>query len=108
MAVRPVLLTLLMAGLLISLLSPANPAAAGDRCVRPNAQLSGAAGSAVERCLMVPVRPNADRIASDFGPTVGELYDAQGNPVDRHGNIVAVSQDRSGVGRPLQVFVSER
>ena len=107
MAVRPTLLTLLMAGLLIALI-PANPAAASDRCVRPNTQQSGAAGPAVDRCLMVPVRPNADRIASDFGPAVGEPFDAQGNPVDRHGNIVAVSQDRSGMGRPLQVFVSDR
>jgi hypothetical protein len=108
MAVRPTLLTLLIAGLLIALLIPANPAAAGDRCVRPNTQVSGVAGPAVDRCLMVPVRPNADRVASDFGLTAGEPYDAQGNPVDRYGNIIAVSQDRSGAGRPLQVFVSDR
>jgi hypothetical protein len=42
---------------------------------------------------------------SDHGAAVGERYDWQGNPVDRHGNIVAVPTGRSGSTR--EVFVQE-
>jgi hypothetical protein len=42
---------------------------------------------------------------SDHGAAVGERYDAQGNPADRQGNIIAVPTGRSGSVR--EVFVQE-
>jgi hypothetical protein len=42
---------------------------------------------------------------SDHGAAVGERYDWQGNPIDRHGNVVAVPTGRSGSTR--EVFVQE-
>ena len=80
-------------------------ATAGERCAQQSTP-------GTDRCLVVTlrpvtlgpvtVRPNAEPPASDFGPS----YDAQGNPVDRQGNVIAVSQDRSGSAR--QVFASDR
>ena len=80
-------------------------ASAGERCAQQSTP-------GTDRCLMVTlrpvtlgpvtVRPNAEPTASDFGPS----YDAEGNPVDRHGNVIAVSQDRPGSAR--QVFASDR
>src|SRR5215468_4391760 len=40
---------------------------------------------------------------SDHGPG----YDAQGNPVDRHGNIVAVPKGRPASGQVREVFIGE-
>ena len=42
---------------------------------------------------------------SDHGMAVGERYDAQGNPVDHQGNIIAAPAGRSGSGR--EVFAQE-
>jgi hypothetical protein len=40
---------------------------------------------------------------SDHGPE----YDAQGNSVDRHGDIIAVPAGRTASGQVREVFVSE-
>jgi hypothetical protein len=59
-----------------------------------------------ERCVVVESAPGTPQVLSDHGMTVGEPYDAQGNLIDRLGNIVA----RPG-RQPQQVrevFVRER
>jgi hypothetical protein len=74
---------------------------------------------AFDRTCMQKQDPQADRCVasvtvpetvvygtlSDHGAAVGERYDWQGNPIDRHGNIVAVPTGRSGSTR--EVFVQE-
>jgi microcystin degradation protein MlrC len=50
-------------------------------------------------------RQDAQGQGSDHGMAVGERYDAQGNPVDRQGNVIAVPNGRSGSNR--EVFVQE-
>jgi hypothetical protein len=65
-----------------------------DGCVR---YIDGQA--TVIRCA-----PAAPRLLSDHGMTAAEPYDAQGNPVDRDGNVVAVPGGRT---QHREVFASE-
>jgi hypothetical protein len=68
-----------------------------DGCVRYVAHQA-----MVVRCAL-----DEPRMLSDHGMTAGEPYDVQGNPVDRHGNVVAVPEN----GRARQareVFADER
>jgi len=74
--------------------SIAHASAATDGCVR---YVEGQA--MVVRCAVAP------QVLADHGVAVGEPYDAQGNPVDRHGNVVAVPDRREQVAR--EVFTSE-
>lgn len=68
-----------------------------DACVRYVAQQA-----MVVRCALAE-----PQILSDHGMTAGESYDVQGNPVDRHGNVIAVpSGQREQPAR--EVFASER
>lgn len=56
-----------------------------------------------DRCIAMlsPIIVEDIRIAADHGPG----YDDRGNPLDRHGNVIAV-QDRSGGAR--EVFTSDQ
>ena len=112
MSMRASLGTCLIAAALLSAAGAANgqdqsiaratAASAGmDGCVR---YVSGQA--IVVRCAL-----GTPQIVADHGMTAGEPYDAQGNPVDRHGNVVAVPEGRGQGGRnqaAREVFASDR
>jgi len=90
----------LSAFLILGVLSLASTAQAFDRtCAQKQNQ--GA------RCAVAMTAPETVVYGtlSDHGMAVGEPYDAQGNPVDCHGNIVAVPAARSGSVR--EVFAQE-
>ena len=74
----------------------ARASGAMDGCVRYVAQQA-----MVVRCAL-----GDPRIVSDHGLTAGESYDVQGNPVDRHGNVVAVPE--GGRAQHREVFANER
>jgi hypothetical protein len=88
--------------LLIGMLSLASGAQALDCTQRQDVRGQGA-----DRCMASVTVPETvvHGTLSDHGRAVGERYDAQGNPVDRQGNIVAVPAGRSGSSR--EVFVQE-
>src|SRR5262249_22407867 len=71
--------------------SIAHASSATDGCVRSMAQQA-----MVVRCAIEP------QVASDHGMTAGEAYDMHGNPIDRHGNVIAVPAQ--GRGQPREVF----
>jgi len=85
--------------LILGVLSLASAAQAFDRTC--------AQGQGADRCVASMTVPETVVYGtlSDHGKAVGERYDAQGNPVDRQGNIVAVPTGRSGSTR--EVFVQE-
>jgi hypothetical protein len=56
-----------------------------------------------DRCMPVAPETTVYGAMSDHGPG----YDAQGNPVDRHGDIIAVPAGRATPGQVREVFVSE-
>ena len=73
-----------------------------------NATLADACGkvrkAAADRCLVAAIPDTMARgSVSDHGPD----YDAQGNPLDRHGNIVAVPAGWAGSREAREVFVSD-
>ena len=102
----------LLASIAIVLLSPAGPAYSLDpiagppsrgkpASIRADACGPGPGRAAPERCLAVIVTDlPAGRVLSDHGASVGEPYDAQGNPLDRHGDIVAVPEAPATAGAP--------
>ena len=65
-----------------------------DGCMRPVAWQPGLA-----RCALVEPA-SGPRMLSDH-----ESYDAHGNPLDRHGDVIAVPEGRA---RAREVFASER
>ena len=90
--------------LILGVLSLTSAAQALDRaCV----QRQDAQGQSADRCMASVTVPETIVYGtlSDHGAAVGERYDAQGNPIDRQGNIVAVPTGRSGSVR--EVFVQE-
>jgi hypothetical protein len=90
--------------LFLGVLSLTSAAQAFDRSC---AQRQDAQGQNVDRCMASVTVPETTVYGtlSDHGAAVGERYDAQGNPIDRQGNIVAVPTGRSGSVR--EVFVQE-
>ncbi len=90
--------------LIFGALSLVGAAQAFDRsCAQQrNGQSQGA-----DRCMAAITVPETVVYGtlSDHGMAVGERYDAQGNPVDRQGNIVAVPTGRDGSVR--EVFAQE-
>lgn len=70
--------------------SIARASAASDDCVR---YVEGQA--MVVRCAAAP------QVLADHGGAVGEPYDVQGNPVDRHGDVVAVPESRGRAAREV-------
>jgi hypothetical protein len=102
----------LLTSIAIVMLSPAGPAYSFDPIAgpssrtkpapaRPDACRPGAGRAAPERCLAVIVIDlPAGRVLSDHGASVGEPYDAQGNLLDRQGNIVAVPEAPGTAGVP--------
>ena len=91
----------LSALLIVGSLSLAGGAQALDRaCMQTQAQNA-------DRCVASMTVPETIVYGtmSDHGMTVGERYDAQGNPIDRQGNVIAVPAGRSGSNR--EVFVLE-
>jgi hypothetical protein len=100
----------LPASLFVELLWLATPASAFDRPIAaasaPAASAcAGARGPVLERCLLETSGASAERVLSDHGFP----YDAQGNLLDRHGNILAVPEGRHGAGpwQAREVFVRE-
>ena len=94
---------ILSASLILGVLSLASTAQAFDRtCATQGAQKQG-----VGRCAATMTVPETVVYAtmSDHGMAVGERYDAQGNPVDHQGNIIAVQVGRSGSSR--EAFAQE-
>jgi hypothetical protein len=90
--------------LILGVLSLTSAAEAFDRsCV----QRQDAQGQNADRCMASVTVPETIVYGtlSDHGAAVGERYDAQGNSVDRQGNIIAVPTGRSGSVR--EVFVQE-
>jgi hypothetical protein len=77
----------------------AGPAREIDGCVRPVAWQPGGG-----RCALV--EPAAGQVLSDHGMMAGEAYDAQGNPVDRHGDVIAVPAGRASQAR--EVFARDQ
>lgn len=81
------------------------PASAGDRSVTN----ASAAAREVDGCMRLEARQPAERCAlveprqilSDHGA----IYDAQGNPLDRNGDVIAVPAGRASQSR--EVFASE-
>ena len=94
----------LTASLILGVLSLASAAQAFDRsCAAQGTQTQDAG-----RCVVAMTVPETVVYGtmSDHGMAVGERYDAQGNPVDHQGNIIAVSEGgRAGSSR--QVFTQE-
>jgi hypothetical protein len=93
----------LSASLILGVLSLASTAQAFDRtCAKQGAQKQD-----VGRCVATMTVPQTVVYGtmSDHGKAVGERYDAQGNPVDHQGNIIAVPAGRSGSSR--EVFAQE-
>jgi hypothetical protein len=102
----------LLTSIAIVLLSPAGPAYSLDPIagpsslskpipVRPDACNPGTGRAVPERCLAVITTDlQAGRILSDHGASIGEPYDAQGNPLDRHGDIVAVPESPATAAAP--------
>lgn len=90
--------------LILGALSLTSAAQAFDRSC---AQKQDAQGQNADRCMASVTVPETIVYGtlSDHGAAVGDRYDAQGNPVDRQGNIVAVPTGRSGAVR--EVFVQE-
>jgi hypothetical protein len=90
--------------LILGVLALAGAAQAFDRTC---AQKQDAQGRPAERCLASVTIPETVVYGtlSDHGSAVGERYDAEGNPVDRQGNVVAVPAGRSGSSR--EVFAQE-
>lgn len=88
--------------LIVGMLSLTSGAQAFECTQRQDAQ-----GQGVDRCVAAVTVPETVVYGTlpDHGMAVGERYDAQGNPVDRQGNIVAVPAGRSGSNR--EVFVQE-
>jgi hypothetical protein len=56
-----------------------------------------------DRCMPTAPETIVYGSVSDHGPD----YDAQGNPVDRRGDIIAVPAGRAASGQLREVFVSE-
>ena len=90
--------------LILGVISLASAAQAFDRTC---AQRQDAQGQGADRCMASMTVPETVVYGtlSDHGMAVGERYDAQGNPVDRQGNVIAVPNGRSGSNR--EVFVQE-
>ncbi|HZB55664.1 MAG TPA: hypothetical protein VE527_18655 [Reyranella sp.] len=90
--------------LILGVLSLTSAAQAFDRTC---AQRQDAQGQNADRCMASVTVPETTVYGtlSDHGAAVGERYDAQGNPVDRQGNVIAVPAGRSGSSR--EVFVQE-
>jgi hypothetical protein len=93
----------LSASPILGVLSLASTVQAFDR----TCATQGAQRQAVGRCVAAMTVPETVVYGtmSDHGTAVGERYDAQGNPIDHQGNIIAVPAGRSGSGR--EVFVQE-
>jgi hypothetical protein len=92
----------LSAILILGMVSLASAAQAFDgTCEKEGAQTQDAG-----RCMATMTVPETVVYGtmSDHGMAVGERYDAQGNPVDRQGDVIAVPADRSGFS---QVFARE-
>jgi hypothetical protein len=90
--------------LILGMLSLASAAQAFDRTCAQRQDTQGPRG---DRCVATMTVPETVVYGtlSDHGMAVGEPYDAEGNPVDRQGNVIAVPAGRSGSGR--EVFVQE-
>ena len=91
----------LSALLIVGSLSLAGGAQAFDRTCK---QVRSPTGDRCVASMTVPETVVYGTL-SDHGMEVGERYDAQGNPIDRHGSVIAVPAGRSGSNR--EVFVQE-
>ena len=90
--------------LILGALSLTSAAQAFDRSC---AQRQDVQGQNADRCMASVTVPETTVYGtlSDHGAAVGERYDAQGNPIDGQGNVIAVPAGRSDSVR--EVFVQE-
>ena len=93
---------LLFAGLVLA----SGAVQAFDRSATGNA-MAQACSATADRCIVAQLPPRTLDGTVVYGTLSdhGSTYDYQGNQIDRHGNIVAVPDDRSGGAR--EVFVSD-
>jgi hypothetical protein len=90
-----------------TIFAAANSANGQDQALaRASSAMDGCVRYVAQQAMVVRCALGDPRILSDHGMTAGEAYDVQGNPVDRHGNIVAVPE--SGRTQHREVFASER
>ena len=97
MVSRATLSTCLILGLLSATSAAQSYDRQNDRGRLACAQLQKAAA---DRCLAMAPETVVYGAMSDHGSN----YDAQGNPIDRHGNVIAVQSNRAG---EREVFVYE-
>jgi hypothetical protein len=67
--------------------------------------LDGCVRYVANQAIVIRCAAPERQILSDHGSTVGEAYDAQGNPLDRHGDVVATPDGRGSSAR--EVFASD-
>ena len=79
----------------------ATPALAADQQEQPVPVRAACSGTQQAGCMIVMVPGGS--IMTDHGSDAGEAYDADGNPVDRLHNVVAVPDRRS---EPREVFTT--
>lgn len=93
-----------------ALLAPAASANGQDlsiaRATAASAGLDGCVRYVAQQAIVVRCALAEPQIVSDHGMTAGEPYDAQGNPLDRHGDIIAVPEGRGQPAR--EVFADDR
>lgn len=96
------------------LFGAAGSASAQSPATSPSIARASAAVSGSDACvhyvegqaMVVRCAIARSQMLSDHGMSVGEPYDVQGNPVDRHGDVVAVPETRGQATR--EVFARDR
>ena len=93
--------------ILTTMLTAASAASGQDQALaRASGEMDGCVRYVAQQAVVVRCALGDPRILSDHGMTAGEPYDVQGNPVDRHGNVVAVPEGRTRQAR--EVFADDR
>lgn len=85
----------------LGLLLAATPTLGADRPEPRQPAREACSPSQQPGCLMIRVQ--ASEAIADHGADAGDAYDLQGNPVDRHNNVVAVPGNRE---KPREVFAT--
>jgi len=91
-----------------TMLTAAGPASSQDQALaRASSGMDGCVRYVAQQAIVVRCALGDPRTLSDHGMTAGEPYDVQGNPIDRHGDVVAVPE--GGRAQPArEVFANER
>ena len=93
--------------ILATMLTAAGAANGQDQALaRASGAMDGCVRYVAHQAMVVRCALGEPRMLSDHGLAAGEPYDVQGNPVDRHGNVVAVPE--GGRVQHREVFADER